>query len=121
MMINYRLEGPIAPKARPKFGNGRSYLPNKYRTWREEAELQLMAQEKPPQPLEGVNCLIALHGKHNRRSDLDNVAGAILDALVAVGILRDDNLKCVCSLSIELHHSKENPIALIMLDRCPNT
>ena len=110
----YRLEGSIAPKARPRFSS-HAYLPENYRQWRNDAELQLMAQGIPPQPLGKSSIEIILSGKHSRRSDCDNIAGSILDSLVAVGILKNDNLANVVELSVTLHHSKKPPTALITI------
>ena len=111
--MKYILEGSIVPKARPKLGNGRGYLPANYRDWKEDAQAQLLSQPRPDTPLEGVAITITLSGKHSRRSDSDNVGGAILDALVTAGIIRDDNLKCVPELSLSLTYSKDDPVATI--------
>ena len=117
----YRLEGSIAPKARPRFSR-HAYLPESYRQWRNDAELQLLAQGIPPHPLGKSSIEIILAGKHSRRGDCDNIAGSILDALVAVGILKNDNLANIPELSIALHHSKESPIALIKIsEKWPTT
>ena len=110
----YRLEGAIAPKARPRFSR-HAYLPNTYRNWRNDAELQLIAQGIPSQPLATTSIEILLAGKHSRRSDADNIAGSILDALVAVGIIQNDNLTNVVELAVKLHHSSKNPTALITI------
>jgi Holliday junction resolvase RusA-like endonuclease len=111
--MKYILEGSIVPKARPKLGNGRGYLPDNYRKWKENAQAQLLLQPRPDTPLEDVVITINLSGKHSRRGDSDNVGGAILDALVTAEIIRDDNLKCVPSLSLTLTYSKDDPMTEI--------
>ena len=111
--MKYILEGSIVPKARPRLGKGRGYLPANYRQWREGAQVQLLSQPRPDTPLEGVAITITLTGKHSRRGDSDNISGSILDALVSAGILREDNLKCVPSLSLTLTYSKDDPLAEI--------
>ena len=111
--MRYTLEGSIVPKARPRVGNGRGYLPADYRGWRQTAQVQLLSQPRPDKPMEDVAITITLTGKHSRRGDSDNVGGAILDALVTAGIIRDDNLKCVPELSLSLTYSKDDPVATI--------
>ena len=113
--LTYRLEGAIAPKARPRFNGKNAYLPNNYRQWRNDAELQLIAQGIPITPIEKACVEIVLTGKHSRRSDADNVAGSILDCLVSVGVFQNDNLNSIPKMSIELQYSKESPIALITI------
>lgn len=92
--MKYTLEGSIVPKARPRLGNGRGYLPANYREWKEDAQAQLLSQPRPETPLEGVAITITLSGKHSRRGD-------------------SDNLKCVPSLSLTLTYSKDDPLAEI--------
>ena len=112
--LTYSLEGPIAPKARPRF-NRHAYLPESYRDWRNDAELQLISQGIPQHPLQTTSIEIILSGKHSRRGDADNISGAILEALVSVAVIRNDNLASIPELSIKLHHSKQSPIALITI------
>ncbi|WP_373538776.1 RusA family crossover junction endodeoxyribonuclease [Chamaesiphon sp.] len=81
--MNYQLTGNITPKARPRLGRGGAYLPNKYRDWKEDAIAQLLTQSRPPEPIAKTEVSIAIGGK--QRGDLDNIAGAILDALVQSG------------------------------------
>lgn len=109
--MKFQLTGKVVPKARPRFNGKTSYLPSNYRQWKQDAKTQLTSQSIPDEPLEEVSVSIALHGKHSRRGDLDNISGSILDALVASQILRDDNLKCVNGLSVELHYSQNEPTA----------
>lgn len=53
-----------------------------------------------------------------RRRDLDNQATAILDALVAAGILPDDDNKHLQHLSVELKgYDKYDPHAYILVDK----
>ncbi|WP_373546358.1 RusA family crossover junction endodeoxyribonuclease [Chamaesiphon sp.] len=97
--MNYQLTGKITPKARPRLGRGGAYLPSNYRDWKDDAIAQLLAQSRPPEPIARAKVSIAIGGK--QRGDLDNIAGAILDALVQSGILLDDRLSVVSKLSIE--------------------
>ncbi|MFB6276219.1 MAG: RusA family crossover junction endodeoxyribonuclease [Halothece sp.] len=113
----FQISGKVVPKARPRFNGKTSYLPSNYRQWKEDAKTQLASQSIPDEPLEEVSVSITLSGKHSRRGDLDNLAGSILDALVASQIIRDDNLKCVSGLSVQLNYSaKDDPTAQITIE-----
>lgn len=78
----FKLEGRITPKARPRLGNGRAFLPKNYRDWK----------------------------------DLDNLAGACLDALVQAGILADDRLQLIPSLAVRHYASKKPPSAILTIN-----
>lgn len=54
----------------------------------------------PWTPIELCEIAITLMGLH--RGDLDNLAGAVLDALVSAKIIRDDSCKYVSKLSVEI-------------------
>lgn len=98
-LIELTLSGKITPKARPRVSGGHAYLPANYRKWKDAAIASLRLQIPDSwQPRCGVSVSIAIGGK--QRGDADNVAGAILDALVQAGVLEDDRLSCVPSLSI---------------------
>lgn len=112
----YRLTGKITPKARPRLGNGRAYLPAKYRDWKESAILELLTQSLPLTPIARCEVTIVIGGKQT--GDLDNIAGAVLDALVQAGILVDDRLSVVPKLSIE-HFPSQPPGATIDLKSSP--
>lgn len=100
--MNYTLtiEGVIVPKARPRFAKGHSYLPDRYRQWKDAAIFSLRGQWGDKPPIDRARVEIALRGAH--RGDLDNLAGSILDALVQSSVLLDDRLTvvpwlCVCA------------------------
>jgi len=112
-IYTFDLHGPIVPKARPRAWQGRNLLPENYRKWKLAAIADLRTQFYL-EPLSNVAISIALIGKHSRRGDADNIAGAILDAMVQSGILKDDNLINVTALAIELQYDKtQQPKALI--------
>ena len=53
--------------------------------------------------------------EQNRRRDLDNVAAAkkfILDAMVKVGVLTNDNRKCVAAFTDTFSYDKEAKVVL---------
>ena len=95
----------IVPKARPRLaGNGTVYLPRPYR------DNQIMLTRKFGESLSKVTKPAAIDlvitGKVNRRGDVDNIAGSVLDALVHAEILPNDNLTWVTALSITVIHSQ---------------
>ena len=116
-MIELVLEGRVTPKARPRFTGKTTYLPEGYRQWKDGAIAQITDQLPAHwQPLERVTATIHLHGSH--RGDLDNLAGAILDALVQAGVVVDDRLSCLPSLSID-HVPGDRAGATILLTQPP--
>jgi Holliday junction resolvase RusA-like endonuclease len=91
-------------------------MPKNYQNWKTAAIVDFRLQYAAlgqVEALEGVSVDILLSGKHSRRGDLDNISGAVLDALVQGGILRNDNLICVLALSIRLDYGKAEPITQI--------
>lgn len=76
-----------------------SFLPQRYRDWKDVAIASLLSQKTRYEPLEKVTISIELYGA--ARGDLDNIAGAILDALVQAAIIFDDRISLVKALSIK--------------------
>ena len=111
--MKYKLTGKITPKARPRLGRGGVHLPANYRDWKNNAILELLRQPRPPEPMSKAEVSISIGG--GQRGDLDNIAGAILDALVQSGILLDDRLSVVSKLTVE-HFPKLPPGATIELN-----
>ena len=103
-LIRYWIPGVVVPKARPRVTKNGSFMPQRYQDWQRLAIAELLLQRNDRTPLVyPVAVKVLLQGKH--RGDLDNLSGAILDALVKVGILEDDRLSCVASLEAR-HESK---------------
>ena len=119
MIQQFTLTETIVPKARPRSGKNRShYLPENYREWKNQAIWELRQQHQGEAIAVPVAIEITLTGKHSRRGDADNIAGAILDAMVQAGILIDDNLTRIPSLSIKLIHNGEKPSTTIKINPC---
>lgn len=93
------LPGKVVPKARPRVSRGHAYLPKRYRDWKDGAIAHFVSQCPAGwQPL----TLAAIGIQFSRqRGDLDNLAGAVLDALVQAGVLVDDRLTVVRRLSVD--------------------
>ena len=107
-MITLNLTHRIVPKARPRFSKGRCYLPTNYRQWKAKAVEELKAQWGAL-PLSKAHITIEIP---QQRGDLDNIAGAVLDALTEAGIIADDRMSCV----EELHIKKAEEEIKIQID-----
>lgn len=118
--LTFFLPGIVVPKARPRVTQFGTFLPSRYRNWRLRAEGELILQVQrldpvPPLPIERATVRIRFQGKFRVQADLDNLAGAVLDALTlqGAGILKNDNLSCVPSLNVDYVASDEEPGARI--------
>jgi Holliday junction resolvase RusA-like endonuclease len=107
-VIRFCLAGTVVPKARPRVTGNGTYLPQRYRAWRNQAEVELYRQmcelhPAPQFPLQKAAISLRFFGNHRTNSDIDNLAGACLDALTlnGAGILQDDRLSCLPQLSVE--------------------
>lgn len=101
--------GRIVPKARPRFNKETgAFLPQRYRAWKNQAIARIHCQKPPDwQPMDSCRITIVFVGKHNKNGDLDNLAGAVLDALVSAEVIIDDRLSVVRELSLRFEESKD--------------
>ncbi|MGB3511973.1 MAG: RusA family crossover junction endodeoxyribonuclease [Microcoleaceae cyanobacterium] len=107
-IINFYIPGKVVPKARPRVTANGTYLPPRYRAWRNLAEVEIYRQVSEFNleanfPIQKAAISISFCGKHRTNSDLDNLAGACLDALTlnGAGVLQDDRLSCIPKLTVE--------------------
>lgn len=64
-----------------------------------------------------ISVAVTVYFDNKRRHDLDNVLGGVMDALVAAGIIEDDNVNFVDSIDISYGGiDKEKPRVEIYLD-----
>lgn len=110
----FTLDGAVVPKARPRVTRRGTFLPQRYRDWKQQAIAALVSQKTISEPLEKVTISIELYGSH--RGDLDNIAGAILDALVQSGIILDDRVSLVKALSIR-HLDEKDKRAIVEIEK----
>ncbi|WP_449419332.1 RusA family crossover junction endodeoxyribonuclease [Phormidium nigroviride] len=107
-VIIFFIPGNVVPKARPRVTGNGTFMPQRYRTWRNMAEVEIYSQLSELNltielPIKRASILMRFVGKHRTNSDLDNLAGACLDALTmnGAGVLLDDRISCVSKLSVE--------------------
>lgn len=86
----------VKPKARPRVTCNGTYMPVDYTEMKAKASACLLQQWTDlgkSSPIEyKVRVYMFFVGKHSRSSDyVDNVPGTIYDAMVAVGIILNDN------------------------------
>jgi Holliday junction resolvase RusA-like endonuclease len=110
-MRQFKLIGIVAPKARPRFARGVAFLPPNYRKWKDRAIVSLQLQNQLSPIDQPVAVTIVFQGDH--KGDIDNLAGAILDALVQAAILKDDCLSIVRQLAV--CHQPGKPQTLITI------
>lgn len=65
-------------------------------------------------PVKRANVEIVLAG--TARGDIDNIAGAILDALVSAKVLLDDRLSCVPSLVIRHEKGDKTGVKILITE-----
>lgn len=113
MEFNFRLDLPLISKARPRFGKGHSYLPQKYRDWKHSARERLKGlwTEFGLDTLEHFEIEVEAHGPG--RCDADNLIGALLDAGLPdkktgwSGAWKDDRVTVIPYISFRWIRDKE--------------
>lgn len=91
---------------------------NNSKVWQAEAKRQLQEQFKDLK-ITGypINIAIEFYYGTKRRKDLDNGANGVMDALVHAGIIEDDDITHVDSLSLSFGgYDKKSPRCVIYLD-----
>lgn len=117
-------DGPIVPKARPRFSRGgggvTTHMPPEYEAMKAEAiesfsDQWLWLGHTSPIPWK-VRPYVFFWGKHHQGGDFaDNVPGTLYDALVQAGVLKDDNGTWCPGAVPDLVHSKAPPQTDVLL------
>jgi len=86
---------PMPPmgKARPRVTrSGHAFMPNSYTKWKKDFGLRAKFAWKPWPPVNGPFAIRIIIGTKSgkMRSDLDNSAGSVLDALQDAGLIAND-------------------------------
>lgn len=120
----FYIPGKVVPKARPRVTSKGTYLPPRYRQWRNMAEVEICRQVldmniKDELPIKKAAISLSFCGKHRTNSDLDNMAGACLDALTlnGAGVLKDDRLSCIPQLNVEYIADRQETGVWITIER----
>jgi len=111
--IRVRLDLPLMSKARPRFGQGRSYLPAAYREWKNKARrlMRYFWQTNELPVLQEFELYVEAHGPG--RCDADNLIGSLLDAGLPdkktnfEGCWRDDRVTVVPYISFRWVRDKQ--------------
>lgn len=106
------LSGEITPKARPRLLKNHAYLPEKYRNWKKDTIATL--REQWTRPSLKKTEVVVITGARGQRGDLDNIIGAILDAMVQARVIKDDSVKNVPSFFVE-YAPNPNDLTVIRL------
>ncbi|BAY20746.1 endodeoxyribonuclease RusA [Calothrix sp. NIES-2100] len=111
MELTFKIPGSIPGKARPRVTRNGTYMPPKYVEFKVSSRKFLPKVSQPLTP--PISIKIALIGSH--KSDLDNIAGTILDILVDQGILDNDSSKQVPDIHITRFESSKEKFAQVTL------
>ncbi len=87
--------GDVVPKSRPKVGYGHGYLPKRY-VDNQLGLIQYFQAHLKSVTEYPVSIHLEFH-RQNAKSDTDNLAGAVLDALVKAQIVLDDRGRYICA------------------------
>lgn len=113
--LSFKIPGTIPGKARPRVTRNGTYMPPKYTQFKTTSRKFLPKVSEALKPPVAIR--IVLVGSH--RSDLDNIAGTILDILVDQGILDNDSSKQVPDIHITRYESAKEKFADITVTEIP--
>ena len=106
-MIVYLKGWHAIPKKRPRVTSRGTFMPAGYQDWKQETAFQ-MRQQYRHEPMQGhVAVAIDIVAKRKPRGDIDNLAGAILDA--GNGVLWTDDRQIVALAIVWLTPADELP------------
>lgn len=110
---DFELRVPLMSKARPRSprGGGRPYMPRAYMDWKANVRA-ILAEWWTIEPLDDVRCL-CLSFRGPARGDLDNMAGAVLDAGNGL-IWRDDRVGVLPTLALRWTKSSKTDQSIQM-------
>lgn len=123
MRLEIKGNTPALKNAKQIFVNRRTGKPfitssNLSKEWQASAKQQLREQFEGYK-ISGYPISIAMefYFKTKRAKDLDNAATSVLDAMVAAGVIEDDNINFVDNISISFGgFDKDDPKVIIYLD-----
>lgn len=101
MIFKITGETPSKKNSRINTKSGKSFPNQRYAKWESEAVAQLMAQDRPAEPIDVPSKLtVNFYHADNVRRDSDNQLSSILDVLQDAGILADDRWQIVQAINV---------------------
>lgn len=110
-MLKLSLKMDPKSKQRPRFNGRFAYTDKAYRDWLTEAIKQFEAQYDGPTITKTTYVSIEMYG-NSARSDIDNLSGSVLDAMVKAKVIKNDNLTIIDDLRIKWYRSKDPVIEI---------
>lgn len=94
-LIAFTVPGRPIPCPRPRVTRKKTYLPAKYKAWRDEVKVLARQAFLGKEPWEGpVGLVVCFYGAHGS-SDIDNLLKGVMDALEGIIYLNDRQVKRV--------------------------
>ena len=100
VVCSFVLNGPVVPKARARVTKNGTFHPARYQEWMKDAMTQLH-QRWQREPIDYPVKLTAHLHRRCKTGDADNLVGSLLDVLVKSGILANDHIAIVPSVSVD--------------------
>lgn len=125
MKITLTLDISPMPKARPRAmimgGRIHSHHSHEYLAWMQEASGQFAIQWAGNPTIKAIKKLSIQFWGNSAKCDVDNLAGAVMDALVKAGILFTDNVNSIPHLETawERIGKQESPRIEVILELAP--
>ncbi len=92
--ITLTFTGEPIPAARPRFGQGGTYMPKSYTAYKEALAWLFKAKMKTRKPMRGAIIIVLdFYRKNHRRVDLDNLEKTVLDA--GNGVVWEDDAQII--------------------------
>jgi len=117
--ITFTLSAKPFPKQRARVTKNGSFHIQTYYDWMKKVVKALSFEkiEKGIETIEKIKKVEIFFYSNNQRPDLDNCAGAVLDALQKASVIKNDNIKCIKWIETKffLIKKEESPIISINL------
>jgi Holliday junction resolvase RusA-like endonuclease len=123
MKLEISGDPPALKNSKQIFVNKRTGKPfitssDRSKVWQASAIDQLRDQFKDLKVVDyPINVAMEFYFGSKRRKDLDNACSGVMDAMVTAGIIEDDSVAYVDTISLQFGgYDKENPRVVIYLD-----
>ncbi len=110
------IPGHIVPKQRPQIGKKGAYYTPSYRQCLLRVKMFLRENLPTQYAQKGINLSITFYGSTREygRSDLDNLAGTIMDGLVNTGWIANDSVTWIPKLTLSYQINGESYTEVII-------